>query len=88
MKRAKILVVDLNPSDRLGDDLRTIIESQVDVEEVKIWDEIGTDLAATDCGKTLAHVIPRSNPSLIFLVNLRIGCGTHGSYFIHPKLRF
>ena len=68
MKRAKILVVDLNPSDRLGDDLRTIIESQFDVEEVKICDEIGTDLAATKCRKTLAHVIARSNPSVIFLV--------------------
>ena len=68
MKRAKILVVDLNPSDRLADDLRDIIESQFDVEQVKIWDEIGTDSAATECGKTLAHVIPRSNPSVIFLV--------------------
>ena len=68
MKRAKILVVDLNPSDRLGDDLRTIIESQFDVEEVKICDEIGTDLAAAKCRKTLAHVIARSNPAVIFLV--------------------
>jgi two-component system, NtrC family, response regulator GlrR len=68
MKPAKILVVDLNPSDSLGDDLRSIIESQFDVEEVKIWDEIGTDLAATECGKTLAYVIPRCNPSVIFLV--------------------
>jgi two-component system response regulator GlrR len=68
MKRAKILVIDLNPSDRLGDDLRTIIESEFDVEEVRISDEIGTDLAATKCRKTLAHVIARSNPSVIFLV--------------------
>lgn len=68
MKRAKILVIDLNPSDRLGDDLRTIIESEFDVEEVRICDEIGTDLAATKCRKTLAQVIARSNPSVIFLV--------------------
>jgi len=68
MKRAKILVVDLNPSDRLGEDLRTIIESQFDVEEVKICDELGTDVAAAKCRKTLAHVIARSNPSVIFLV--------------------
>jgi DNA-binding NtrC family response regulator len=68
MKRAKILVIDLNPSDRLGDDLRTIIESEFDVEEVRISDEIGTDLAATKCRKTLARVIARSNPSVIFLV--------------------
>ena len=68
MKRAKILVLDLNPSDRLADDLRNIIESQFDVEQVKICDEIDTPSAARECGKTLAHVIPRSNPSVIFLV--------------------
>ncbi len=68
MKRAKILVIDLNPSDRLGNDLRTIIESEFDVEEVRIGDEIGTGLAAAKCRKTLAHVIARSNPSVIFLV--------------------
>jgi DNA-binding NtrC family response regulator len=68
MKRAKILVVDLNPSDRLGDDLRTIIESQFDVEEVKICDEIDTELAAAKCRKTLTHVIVRFNPSVIFVV--------------------
>jgi len=68
MKRAKILVIDLNPSDRLGNDLRTIIESEFDVEVVRICDEIGTDLAATKCRKTLADVIARSNPSVIFLV--------------------
>jgi len=68
MKRAKILVIDLNPSDRLGDDLLTIIESEFDVEEVRICDEISTDLAAAKCRKTLAHVIARSNPSVIFLV--------------------
>jgi two-component system response regulator GlrR len=68
MKRAKILVIDLNPSDRLGNDLRTIIESEFDVEEVRICDEIGTGLAAAKCRKTLAHVIARSNPSVIFLV--------------------
>ena len=68
MKRAKILVIDLNPSDRLGNDLRTIIESEFDVEVVRICDEIGTDLAATKCRKTLTDVIARSNPSVIFLV--------------------
>lgn len=68
MKRAKILIINLNPSDRLGDDLRNIIESQFDVEEVKIWQKIDSDLAATECSKELLQVIPRSNPSVVFVV--------------------
>jgi two-component system response regulator GlrR len=68
MKPAKVLIVNLNPADRLGEDLRTIIESQFDVEEVKIWEEIGHGSATTECGKKLAQVIPRSNSSVIFVV--------------------
>ena len=68
MKRAKILILNLNPSDRLGEDLRHIIESQFEVEEVKIWQKIDSDLAATECSQELLQVIPRSNPSVIFVV--------------------
>ena len=68
MKRAKILMLNLNPSDCLGDDLRCIVESQFDVDEVKIWEKIGSDSAATECGKKLAQIIPRSNSSVIFVV--------------------
>jgi two-component system, NtrC family, response regulator GlrR len=68
MKRAKILLLNLNPADRLGDDLRCIVESQFEVEEVKIWEKIDTNPAATECGEKLAQVIPSSNPSLIFVV--------------------
>ena len=68
MKRAKILVLNLNPSDCLGDDLRCIVESQFDVDEVKIWEKIDSDSAATECGKKLAQIIPRSNSSVIFVV--------------------
>ena len=68
MKRAKILILNLNPSDRLGDDLRCIVESQFEVEEVKIWEKIGTNSAATECGEKLAQVVRLSNPSVIFVV--------------------
>ncbi len=68
MKRAKILILNLNPSDRLGDDLRCIVESQFEVEEVKIWEEIDTNPAATECGEKLAQVVRLSNPSVIFVV--------------------
>jgi DNA-binding NtrC family response regulator len=68
MKRAKILILNLNPSDCLGDDLRSIVESQFDVEDVKIWDKIGSHSATTECAQKLAEVIPRSNASVIFVV--------------------
>jgi two-component system, NtrC family, response regulator GlrR len=68
MKRAKILILNLHPSDCLGDDLRRIVESQFDVEEVKIWEKIDADSVATRCSKELTQVISRSNPSMIFVV--------------------
>lgn len=68
MKRAKILILNLNPSDRLGDDLRCIIESQFEVDEVKIWEVIETDSAAAECCRRIAQIISRSNPALIFVV--------------------
>ena len=55
MKRAKILILNLNPSDCLGDDLRSIVESQFDVDEVKIWENIN---ATPECGKKLPELIP------------------------------
>lgn len=67
MKRAKILILNLNPSDCLGDDLRRIIESQFDIEEIKFW-EFGDDSTAAECGKRIAQIIPRSNPAVIFVV--------------------
>jgi len=81
MKRAKILILNLNPSDRLGDDLRCIVESQFDVEEVKIWEKIDVDSAATKCSKELTQVIPRSNPSMIFVVQSAEGLKQTRSVF-------
>lgn len=68
MKRPKILLLSLNPSESLGDELRGITESQFDVEEVKIWQKIASNSASADRGQKLAQVIHRSNPSVIFVV--------------------
>jgi len=64
MKPARILILNLNPSDCLGDDLRSIVQSQFDVEEVKIS---GPDFAATK-GNKIAQVISRPDFSVIFVV--------------------
>lgn len=64
MKRPKILLLNLNPSLGLGNELRGIIESQFDVEEVRI----DADSALEECGKKLAEVIPRSTPAIVFVV--------------------
>jgi hypothetical protein len=64
MKRAKILIVNLNPSDCLGDDLRCIIESQFDVEEVKVGELIHADSTVAECRERIAQI----NPALIFVV--------------------
>jgi DNA-binding NtrC family response regulator len=68
MKRAKILILNLNPLDPLGADLRCIVESQFEIEEVKIRGNIGTDPVSSDCGEKLAQVVRSSNPSVIFVV--------------------
>jgi len=67
MKRARILIINLNPSDHLGTDLRAIVETQFEVEEIKFSDDIATDATSPD-GKRLAQVIPLFNPSMIFIV--------------------
>jgi len=68
MKPAKILIVSLNPADCLGDDLRAIVESQFEVEEVKICEKIGPRSATTECAQKLGQVIARSNASIVFVV--------------------
>jgi len=67
MKRATILILNLIPSDRLGTDLRSIVETQFQVEEVKFSDDIGNSTAG-ECGKKVGQVIALSNPSMIFVV--------------------
>src|ERR1044071_3031630 len=64
MKPARILILNLDPSDCLGDDLRSIVQSQFEVEEVKIS---GPDLATTNSNK-LAQVISRPDFSVMFVV--------------------
>jgi DNA-binding NtrC family response regulator len=68
MKPAKILILNLNPSDCLGDDLRSIVESQFKVEEVKFYERIDPDSAAMECSNKLAQVISRPDFSVIFVV--------------------
>jgi two-component system response regulator GlrR len=68
MKRAKILLLNFTPAESLGAELRGIIQSQFEVEEVKIWQKIDSDSASAECGKNLAQVIPQSNPSVVFVV--------------------
>ena len=66
MKPARILILNLDPSNCLGDDLRSIVQSQFDVEEVKISDD--PDFAATKGDNKLAQVISRPDFSVIFVV--------------------
>ena len=68
MKRARILILDLNPLDCLGDDLRSIVESQFEVEQVKIWEEVGPHSESTECATKLAEISHASNISVIFVV--------------------
>jgi len=67
MKRPKILLLNLDPTGGLGDELRSILESSFNLE-VKFWRRNEDDSAMTVCGKELAEVIPRSHASLIFVV--------------------
>lgn len=68
MKRRKILLLDFNPSEGLGADLRCIIQPHFELEEVKIWEKIDDDAALAECGEKLAQAIRRSNPSVLFVV--------------------
>lgn len=64
MKPAKILILNFNPSDCLANDLHSIVQSQFEVEEVKVEEE----LAATECRKKLAQAVSRSDFSVVFVV--------------------
>lgn len=68
MKQPKVLLLNLDPTGVLGEELRSILESSFNLEEVKFWRRIEDDSAMTGCGKELAEVIPRSHASVIFVV--------------------
>ena len=68
MKRAKILILNLNPSNCLGDDLRSIVESEFEVEEIRFCEKIGPEPVATECRNKLAQIVSRSDLSVIFVV--------------------
>ena len=86
MKPAKILILNLNPSDCLGDELRSIVQSQFKVEEIKIDEEIGPDSAATECGKQLAQIVSRSDFSVIFVVQSAGRLKHTRSFFLAPGI--
>jgi two-component system, NtrC family, response regulator GlrR len=68
MKLTKILILNLNPSQPLADELRGIIKSQFEVEEIKLAEEIGVASASTNCSQKLAQIISQSKPSIILVV--------------------
>ena len=68
MKLTKILILNLNPLQHLADELRGIIKSQFEVEEIKLQEEIGLASVSTGCSQKLAHIISQSKPSIILVV--------------------
>jgi len=68
MTRPKILLVNLDPTATLGEELRSILKPSFKLEEVRFWRELEDDSALADCGKELAQVIQRSRPSVILVV--------------------
>ena len=86
MKPARILILNLNPSDSLGEELRSILQSQFEVEEVKIEEKIGPDSAGTESGKKLAQVISRSDYSVIFVVQSADRLQPTRRFFLGPGI--
>ena len=68
MRLPKILLLNLNPAASLGNNLREILESSFDLEEVKFWQELDDDYRFADCDKELSKVISRSDALMIFLI--------------------
>jgi two-component system, NtrC family, response regulator GlrR len=68
MKRTKVLILNLNTSERLADELRVIIEAQFEIEEITLAEEISATSAFTECRRKLAQVISHSKPAVIFVV--------------------
>ena len=87
MKLARILILNLNPSDCLGDDLRSIVDSQFEVEEVKIFESLGPDFAATKGGNKLAQVISRPDFSVIFVVQSADRLKRTRHLFLSPEIK-
>jgi two-component system response regulator GlrR len=67
MRRPRILVLNLDPTSSLGTELRNILQASFNLEEVR-FQQTQDDYALTGYGAEFAKVIPRSNSSLIFVV--------------------
>jgi two-component system, NtrC family, response regulator GlrR len=87
MKPAKILILNLNPSDCIGDDLRSIVQAQFEVEEVKFEEPIGPDSVAMECGKKLAEAISCSACSVIFAVQSSDRLKYTRRLFLSPEIQ-
>lgn len=87
MKPARILILNLNPVDCLGEELRSIVQSQFKVEEVKIGEQIGPDYATTESGKKLAEVISSSDFSVIFVVQSADRLQHTRRFFLSPEIK-
>lgn len=70
MGSPKILLLNFNPTASLGDDLRKILESSFNLEEVKFGRELSSDCDKKDRDQELSKVISRSCPAMIFLINV------------------
>ena len=86
MKPAKILILNFNTSDCLADDLRSIVQSEFQVEEVKIYEK-PLDSAATECGKKLAQAVSRSDFSVVFVVQSAERLKHTRHLFLSPEIQ-
>jgi two-component system response regulator GlrR len=64
----KILLLNLSPTANLVAELRGILESSFELEEVRFEQEPDAGCELANCGGNLSRVISRYNPALIFLV--------------------
>ena len=67
MKKAKIFLIDLNPSNNVGSTLRGILESCPNLD-THVQQECSKDSAADFCDGELSGIIASCRPDLIFLV--------------------
>ncbi|HXD33061.1 MAG TPA: sigma-54 dependent transcriptional regulator [Pyrinomonadaceae bacterium] len=67
MRRPKALLLDLNPTGSLGDELRNILKTSFNLEEAK-FEQGENGSALIDTRKELNRVLSRMNSSVIFVI--------------------
>lgn len=86
MKLAKVLILNLDPSDCLADDLRSIVQSQFAVEEVRICGRIGPDSPEAECSQKLAQAVSHTAFSVIFVVQSADRLKQTRRLFLSPEI--